>query len=456
VIASRGWHAEGQRLIDVAVAVDPDPRRVAIRRALAAKDEEVLLELAERGVQTPLDPQTAVSLATSLIGFRHLEQAAEMLAASAEAHLGEFALHRMLGFLFEDLGEPYRERARLHYTAALAIQPSSVNALHGLAELAVDEGDLKRAEQLYRRGLEINPDHYASWHSLAVILTDEKEHERCLRRCIELWPTGWEAKVNLGRLLHMTDRAEESVALLREVVEVAPDSFLAWNHLGTAYGKTGDRLHAIAAQRRAIELQPDDISSLFNLAIELRGLGQLEDALELARRARDLAPEHPLLNYGVGETLILLGREAEGLERVEWLLRAEPESVHANGWVARLAANAADTSLRDPKRALASAEVVLAATPRQVAAGLAKSLALLRSGEFEAALAAVDEAARIPSTMLESLELTRALALCGLERRDEARAVLAALGDVRDDSGDAYSRRERDRLLEELRAALAR
>jgi serine/threonine-protein kinase len=456
VIASRGWHAEGQRLIDVAVAVDPDPRRVAIRRALAAKDEEVLLELAERGVQTPLDPQTAVSLATSLIGFRHLEQAAEMLAASAEAHLGEFALHRMLGFLFEDLGEPYRERARLHYTAALAIQPSSVNALHGLAELAVDEGDLKRAEQLYRRGLEINPDHYASWHSLALILTDKKEHERCLRRCIELWPTGWEAKLNLGRLLHMTGRAEESVALLREVVELAPDSFQAWNHLGTAYGKTGDRLHAIAAQRRAIELQPDDISSLFNLAIELRGLGQLEDALELARRARDLAPEHPLLNYGVGETLILLGREAEGLERVEWLLRAEPESVHANGWVARLAANAADTSLRDPKRALASAEVVLAATPRQVAAGLAKSLALLRSGEFEAALAAVDEAARIPSTMLESLELTRALALCGLERRDEARAVLAALGDVRDDSGDAYSRRERDRLLEELRAALAR
>jgi len=454
VIALRGWRPECLRLVEVAVAVDPDTQRVAIRRALAAKDESVVLELAERGAQTPLDPETAVSLATGLIGSRHLEQAAKMLAASAEAHPGEFALHRMLGFVFEDLGEPYRERARLHYTAALALQPTSVNSLHGLAELAVDEGDLKHAEQLYRRGLAINPEHYASWHSLALVVADEKEQERCLRRCIELWPEGWEAKVNLGRLLHMTARAPESAALLREVVEVAPDSFLAWNHLGTAYGKTGDRRNAVAAQRRAIELQPNDVSSLYNLGIELRTLGELEEALEFAQRAREQMPEHPLLNFGVGETLILLGREAEGLERVEWLLRAEPGSVHANGWVARLAANAADTSLRDPKRALASAEAVLAATPRQVAAGLAKSLALLRSGEFEAALGAVDAAARIPSTMFESLELTRALALCGLERRDEARAVLEALGDVRDNSGDAYSRRERDRLLEELRSAL--
>jgi len=397
-----------------------------------------------------------VSLASGLLGNRHLEAAAKMLATSVDAHPGEFALHWLLGFVFEELGEPHRDQARRHYTAALALQPDSVNTLHGLAELAVDDGDLQRAEQLYRRGLEINPDHYASWHALALILTDEKEQERCLRRCLELWPKGWEAKVNLGRLLHMTDRAAESVALLREALEAAPDSFLAWNHLGTAYGKIGDRLNAIAAQRRAIELQPDGISSLFNLALELRGPGQLDEALEFARRARDLAPEHPLLNYGVGETLILQGHEAEGLELVERLLRAEPDSVHANGWVARLAANAADTSLREPKRALASAEVVLAQSPRQVAAGLSRSLALLRSGEFEAALAAVDKAARVPSTMLESLDLTRALALCGLGRRDEARAVLDALGGVRDDWGDAYPRRERDRLLEELRAALSR
>ncbi|MBL8803683.1 MAG: protein kinase [Planctomycetes bacterium] len=456
VILLRGWHEPCLRLIDIAAAIDPAPARQEIRRALAAQDEATLLRLAEQAALTPLDPATAEALAVGLLGFRQLEPASKVLLTAVDIHPGEFALQRLLAFVLHDLGPERRALAKLHYNAAFALRPTSASALHGLAAIAHEEGDAARAEALYRRALEYNPRHTSTWNDLATVVSDPAEQERCLRKCLELSPDSYEPKINLGRLLHMSGREKEAVPLLREAVAAAPWAHLAWNHLGTALGRSGDRQGAIAAFRRAIEIEAGDVSSLYNLALELRALGQLDEALEFGQRAQRLIPEHPLLNYGLGDTFAQLGREREALEHFTRSLANDPQAATTNAWVARLCANAADTALRDLERALASAQLVLAQTPRQVDAALAKGLAHARRGEFEAALAAVDEAARIPSTMLESLELTRALALCGLERRDEARAVLEALGAVRDDSGDAYSRRERDRLLEELRAALAR
>jgi serine/threonine protein kinase/Tfp pilus assembly protein PilF len=459
VLMARGWTEGARRLVEIANGADPDPERVAIRRALIANDEAKLVELARAAVQTPLRPPTAMSLAAGLLGLQHLDETSRMLEASLEAHPDDFTLHQTLAFTLEDSGPEHFARALVHYTAALALRPTSVNALRGVASLAAARGDVARAQKLYRRALELRPTSYPIWNDLATIVDDPLEQERCLRRALELAPERYEPKINLGRLLHMSGRAEEALPMLREAVEAAPWSYLGWGHLGTALSRTGDRAGAIEAYERAIEANGEDISSLYNLASELRALGRLEEALELSQRAYDLAPSHPLLRFGMGASLLQLGREEQALKHLREALEADPQQSGALALLARMLADAADEGLRDPDAALQAAERALALEPSRLDVGLAKSIAQLRRGDYEAvvetkvvetALRGADNA----GVLAQSLEIVRGLALVGLGRREEARALLDGLGAPLADPGDAFGVRERDRLLLELRRAL--
>jgi serine/threonine-protein kinase len=453
-LKTKSWTAEARRLVEIASGADPDPERVAIRRALIENDEARLVELARAAVDTPLRPPTALALAAGLLGLRRLPETSRMLEASLEHHPDDFGLHQTLAYTFEDSGPEHHGRALVHYTAALALRPNSVNALRGLASLADARGERARAEAMFRRALELRPTSYPIWNDLATIVDDPVEMERCLRRAIELAPERYEPKINLGRLLHMSGRAPEAIGLLREALESAPWSYLAWGHLGTALSRTGDRAGAIEAYEKAVEANGEDVASLYNLASEFRALGRFEEALEVSERALGFDAEHPMLRLGVGASLLQLGREAEALKFLREALEADPEQPGALALLARVLADAADERLRDPARALELAERSLAVEPERLDVALAKLVVQLRRGEFESVLDTASRGAESAGALSQALELVRGLALVGLGRSDEARAVLEGLGEPLPDVGDAFGVGERDRLLEQLRDAL--
>ncbi len=454
VIAARGWDVATERLIALAVRVDPEPTRVAIRQALLRRDADALTALARAAVDAPLPPQTAAALNAGLLGVSRARDSVDMLRASAERYPDDFQVQLMLAQILNDLGPEHFDEAIAHYNAARALKPSSPFPLRGLGTIAGERGDMERAERMLRRAVELSPDNVQMWNDLATVISDPAEQERCLRHCLELSPTSWEPKLNLGRLLHMSDRADEAIELLREVVASAGHVALAWSHLGTALSKSGQHEEATRAFERSLELDPSDLSGLFNLAIEQRRLGRHERALELCERAHSLAPEHPLLNLGLGVSLAQVGREREAVERLRTALELESSQIEARQLLARLLADAADPQVREPREALEQADAILAFLPYDPSALVAKCAALVNSDEFEQAASLAARHAHLGGELARSLGLLHALALARLERLDQARAVFGAVDRHELDPADAVAQRQCERLERELRELL--
>ncbi len=454
VIASRGWSPAAERLVALADRVDPETTRVAIREALRRRDGEALVELADAAVLEPLPPQTAVALHAGLIGVGRLHESAEMLRASVERHPDDFQVNLALGVVLNDLGPEHYDEANVRYSVARALKPDSPLALRGLGSIAAERGDVERAEQLLRRAVELSPNDVQIWNDLATVVRDSQEQERCLRRCLEISPSSWEPKLNLGRLLHMTGRLPEAIALLREVVAEAPHAALAWSHLGTALSKSGEHEEATDAFERGLELDPSDLSGLFNLAIAQRRLGRHARALELCERAHALAPDHPLLTLGLGVSLAHAGREREALTRLREALATDSAQLEARQFLSRLLADAVDAELREPQEALEHADAILAIAPYDPAALVAKCSAHLRVGEFAQVAQVAARHALLGGVFGRTLGLLHALALAHLGRVDDARAVFSALDAPVQDPGDALAERQCERLERELRPLL--
>ncbi len=454
VIASRGWDSVTEGMVSLAIRADPEPVRVAIREALRRTDTEALLELSRAAVVDPLPPPTAVALNAGLLGVGRVSESAPMLRASAERHPDDFQVRLTLAVVLDSLGDEHLDEAVVHYSAARALQPDSALPLRGLGTIAAQRGDLERAERLLRQALELSPDNVQIWNEIATVVADPAEQERCLRRCLELSPSSWEPKLNLGRLLHMTDRPAEAVELLRAVVAVADREAMAWSHLGTALSKSGQHEEATRAFERSLELDPNDIPGLFNLSIEQRRLGRHERALELCERAHSLAPEHPLLNLGLGVSLAQVGREREAVERLRTALELESSQVEARQLLARLLADAADPQVREPREALEQADAILAFLPYDPSALVAKCAALVNSGEFEQAASLAARHAHLGGALGRALGLLHALSLARTARPDDARNVFSALDEPVPAPADALTQRYCERLERELREAL--
>ncbi|HEX2450452.1 MAG TPA: tetratricopeptide repeat protein [Gemmatimonadales bacterium] len=108
------------------------------------------------------------------------------------------------------------------------------------------------------------------------------------RRALELEPSHTEARLNLGRLLHMGGRISEAEAHYRAVLGGGGRSPTASFNLGTALEDQGRTGEAIAAYRDAIAGDPAFADAHFNLARLYERTGRRAAAIRHFRAYRDL------------------------------------------------------------------------------------------------------------------------------------------------------------------------
>jgi tetratricopeptide (TPR) repeat protein len=145
--------------------------------------------------------------------------------------------------------EIIEEKGRLHVIArqdsAAPPPETSANARHTRESSPVDSAD----------------DHFTRGFSLED--TDPQAAREAYQACLKSDPNYLEARINLGRLLHMAGNLEGAEQVYRAAAETEP--LLSFN-LGVLLDDLGREPDAILAYREALALDPELADAHFNLA----------------------------------------------------------------------------------------------------------------------------------------------------------------------------------------------
>ena len=153
------------------------------------------------------------------------------------------------------------EEAMQVYDAALEEVPGDAGLLYARAMLAVELGDLERAEHDFSAIIERHPDHANALNALGYTLADRtdriEEAYRLIRRAYELDPDSNYIVDSMGWVMFRMGRYEEALRYLRQAMKLGPDPEIA-AHLGEVLWVTGDREAARKVWGSALEITPDD------------------------------------------------------------------------------------------------------------------------------------------------------------------------------------------------------
>jgi tetratricopeptide (TPR) repeat protein len=146
--------------------------------------------------------------------------------------------------------EIVEQQGRLHVISRQDAEPAVEQSSGGAADFALDTADLDSAAALYERALSLEDGNAEA---------AQKAYEVCLKAD----PDHLEARINLGRLLHLAGRLAEAERIYR--VGAKADPFIAFN-LAVVLEDLEREPDAIIAYREALALDPQFADAHFNLA----------------------------------------------------------------------------------------------------------------------------------------------------------------------------------------------
>lgn len=150
------------------------------------------------------------------------------------------------------------------------------------------------------------------------------------RRALALNPSLPEARANLGAALAAAGDFDGAIEEDTRALENAPDAAAVRMNLGLAYYKKGDCGHARSEFTAVHQVRPKELSAAMLLGYCDLKLERPGEAVDLLLPMESGNASNMDLEYVLGYALILSGREAEGLPRLEKMAQAT-QSVDA--WV---------------------------------------------------------------------------------------------------------------------------
>jgi serine/threonine protein kinase/Flp pilus assembly protein TadD len=368
---------------------------------------------------------------------RHFRRAIDLYAANqGPEHSRTLALKNRLAALVGQQGR--LEEARRLFEEILSVQrrtatpddPDTLRTMSELASLLAALGRYDRARQLHeevlaqrRRLLGANhPDTAHSMNELAAVLLDQgcvKASRQLLEEALQVrrrvlgpeHPATLHTMNCLANTLQVQGQAQEARRLFEETVQLQR-RILGAEHLATLNSMNG------LAGTLFKEGRPEQARQVY------------QETLELDRRV--LGPEHPETLHamnGQGCVLAALGRWPEARQRLEDALAGQrrtlgPEHPEALGFaadLARLLANAPDPGVRNPPRALELAREIIKVNPSGGDGYQVLGMAYYRTGDWRAAIAALEKSRELRKGGDASDSFFLAMASWQLGRKDEAR-----------------------------------
>ncbi|HEX5128866.1 MAG TPA: tetratricopeptide repeat protein [Usitatibacter sp.] len=156
---------------------------------------------------------------------------------------------------YEALRKGEWSNARRAYQAAVASDPTSVDAHLGLATIAAREGNRVAAVEQYRRVLDLDPRNDTALAAMAALADFSRPEalEAQLRADIDRVPGSPALHFTLGNLYSTQGRWKEAQAAYYEAHRLDPGSPEIAHNLAVALDRLGQRSLAASFYRRALD-----------------------------------------------------------------------------------------------------------------------------------------------------------------------------------------------------------
>lgn len=185
------------------------------------------------------------------------------------------------------------QEAKAGYLFLLEENPDDVVAMHGLAILYAEEGNLDEAQQVLEKALKFNPNHLA-------------------------------LHLRLANILKAKGLLDEAIRVLKHTIHLDPHFAVAFNNLGTIYFTQEKWLDAINSYQSAIDLQPDYTDAYYNLGLALNKSNQLNEAVNVFQALIELSSEHMGGKFQLGCLLMQQSQYSQAIDQFKFIAQAQP------------------------------------------------------------------------------------------------------------------------------------
>lgn len=172
------------------------------------------------------------------------------------------------GTAFHAKGE--LDPARIHYLAALSLEPNHPFALQNLSGLLSAQEQFDMAASVGRRAVAANPSSAHAKANLAVALLGLREYEKARRK-------------------------------FEDVTEILTQDASAWHNLGLALYMLNEHHKALRAFEKSLKLNPNNLLCQSDRALSLLALGRLQEGLEAYEVRWNLLWRSPVWELGIEE-----------------------------------------------------------------------------------------------------------------------------------------------------------
>jgi serine/threonine protein kinase/tetratricopeptide (TPR) repeat protein len=261
---------------------------------------ESAIEVFSRALE--LDPKYAPAFAGLGQAFWHkyedtrdrsLVQKAKEACANAIGFGGNMADgHICLGTVYQGTDD-YSKAAR-EFGQAVELDPTSDEAVRGLASAYANLGRPKEAEDAYETAIRLRPNYWGGYNMLGVFYFRAGRHDgaaKMFRQVMALSPDNYRGPSNLGGLYLLEGRYKDAIPLFNRAISLRPSPDV-YSNLGSAYFFSHRFAEAATAYRRALALNNLDQLTWGNLAeATFQMADKRQEAEQLYRRAISLAEQ---------------------------------------------------------------------------------------------------------------------------------------------------------------------
>ena len=234
---------------------------------------------------------------------------------------------RGLASALAKLGKP--RQAEVAYQHAIALRPNYWAGYGMLGVFYYQAGRYGDAERMFRQVTALSPDNYRGPSNIGGLYLLQGRYADAiplLKRAVFLWPTS-DAYLNLGSAYFFLHNFEEAAKTYRQALAVNQLDYLVWGNLAEATSRIkGMRMDALELYKKAISLAeqqlhitPRDSTLLGNLALYYSMAGEKEKALGYVKRALAEDGNDPEVRLNAAEVFIHCGNVSEALR---WLSAA--------------------------------------------------------------------------------------------------------------------------------------